>query len=105
MIPRNGAKREYSKGNVHHAGWVGDRPCTVPAGSVTDPADCPKEALRFRRGDPSTSRLPGPTDGSHSAAYRSYDITLATLLQNYFTRGEAEMTDLYWNYLNGSTTH
>ena len=45
MIPRNGAKREYSKGNVRYAGWVGDRPCTVPAGSVTDPADCLKEAL------------------------------------------------------------
>ena len=42
MIPRNGAKRENSKGNVHHAGWTGDRPRIVPAGSVTDPADCPK---------------------------------------------------------------
>ena len=42
MIPWNGAKREYSKGNVHHAGWIGDRPRIVPAGSVTAPADCPK---------------------------------------------------------------
>ena len=42
MIPRTGAKREYSKGNVHHAGRIGDRPRIVPAGSVTDSADCPK---------------------------------------------------------------
>ena len=57
----------------------------MPAGSVTNRADCPNETLRLRRCYTSTAGLPGPADGSQSAAIRSYLLllTLCTVFSGF----------------------
>ena len=38
MIAQNSAKREYSNGNVHRAGWLGDQSRRLPKRSTSFPA-------------------------------------------------------------------